>query len=185
MTGSTARPSCTSSQSGNRAGGREPRLLPRHLADRHHLVDRRHVAERQHGLELRVAADLAASTGTLAPVPAARATFFGNTAGSPRNARRDATNQAFGASRSCAQYQSTVGGRPCASGTAARSRASRACAMSGQRRSVPPAGAGRVRQLDLAAGMGGDRAARRRRSRSPRWCRRDRCRDARPCRASP
>ena len=31
--------------------GRKPRLLARHLADRHHLVDRRHVAERQHVIE--------------------------------------------------------------------------------------------------------------------------------------
>ena len=40
--------------------GRKPRLLTRHLADRHHLVDRRHVAEREHVIERRVAADLAA-----------------------------------------------------------------------------------------------------------------------------
>ena len=40
--------------------GRKPRLLARHLADRHHLVDRRHVAEREHVIERRVSADLAA-----------------------------------------------------------------------------------------------------------------------------
>ena len=40
--------------------GRKPRLLARHLADRHHLVDRRHVAEREHVIERCVAADLTA-----------------------------------------------------------------------------------------------------------------------------
>jgi hypothetical protein len=39
---------------------REPRLLPRHLADRDHLVHWRHVAEREHVGERRVTANLAA-----------------------------------------------------------------------------------------------------------------------------
>ena len=77
----------------------------------------------------------------------------------------DAMDQALGASAvDCAQYQSTVGGRPCASGTCGRiAELARACAMSGQRRSVPPAGAGPRHELDLAAGMGRDPPRQRRR----------------------
>src|SRR4051812_2129360 len=41
-------------------GGRKPRQLARHLADRHHLVDGRHVAQRQHGFETLVTANLTA-----------------------------------------------------------------------------------------------------------------------------
>ena len=60
--------------------GRKPRLLARHLPDRNHLVHRRHVAERQYGFELSLCPQTwQASTGTLAPLPAARATFVGNT----------------------------------------------------------------------------------------------------------
>ena len=58
--------------------GRKPRLLPRHLPDRHHLIDRRHVAERQHGIELFEPQIWHCSTGTLPPVPAPRATLVGN-----------------------------------------------------------------------------------------------------------
>ena len=86
MTGSTARPSCTSSQFvAIQQRGRKPRLLTRHLADRHHLVDWRHVAERKHGLERRVAANLAAFDRNAGAGAGGARDFAGNTTQSPES----------------------------------------------------------------------------------------------------
>src|SRR3954447_21346698 len=57
-------------------GGRKPRQLARHFADRHHLVDGRHVAQRQHGFETLITANLTAFHRD-APPGAGATSYFG------------------------------------------------------------------------------------------------------------
>ena len=160
--------------------GRKPRLLPRHLADRHHLVDRRHVAERQHGLERRVPADLAAFD---------RDACAG--AGGPRDfLRKRRHSSPSDAVRSAAPRARAPNTRRASA--AARHRAARAVYSRAPSASKYPGSGGSCCRRALPRFRARCRgpqsppcAAPGRRCRSPRWCRRDRCRDARPSRASP
>ena len=160
--------------------GRKPRLLARHLADRHHLVDRRHVAERRaRRRACRVPQTWQHSTGTLAPVPAARATLVGRKGELLRaevrsglrrqigvapvpvergfEALRRAARAAYSPARPVSKYRGSGAAcrRPAAARRRARSRARRLAPCAAPARRSPPLP----------------------------WCRRDRCRDARPSRA--
>ena len=92
--------------------GRKPRLLAFDCPDRNHLVDRRHVTQQGH----RLPAGRATRPGR--PRPARFPPFLWRgqpsleTSQSPKN-----PDHARGPSLSCAQYQSTVEGRPISSGT--------------------------------------------------------------------
>ncbi len=120
--------------------GRKPRQLSRNIADRGHLVHGRHVPEREHSLEPFVAANLAACDGNARPTPR-RARYccwkHSNSPTGPRSRKAtgfsehitacndhleqaraaNSTGQAVDARLSFAQYQSMVGGRPCAKAT--------------------------------------------------------------------
>src|SRR5882757_5020573 len=95
--------------------GREPRLLALDLADWHHLIHRRHVTERKHGCQRRMAADLAAFHRNACSAAGGAGDFCWEHGWISLGSSRIATDQALGARPSCAQYQSMVGGRPCAS----------------------------------------------------------------------